>query len=67
MVIAINNDTVSKRNTMFGYRIKKIYKAYLETGKEISITNKDQQDMRRKMLIPCFSIWRNQNARNLFL
>ena len=37
------------------------------TGKEISITNKDQQDMRRKMLIPCFSIWRNQNARNLFL
>ena len=35
MVIAINNDTVSKRNTMFGYRIKKIYKAYLEQEKEI--------------------------------
>ena len=34
MVIAINNDTVSKRNTMFGYRIKKIYKAYLEQEKK---------------------------------
>lgn len=37
------------------------------TAKEISITNKEQQDMRREILIPCFSYGRNENVRNLFL
>ncbi|MFR8222737.1 MAG: ATP-binding domain-containing protein [Blautia faecis] len=34
MAIAIRNDTVSKRNTKFGYRIRKIYEAYLEQQKK---------------------------------
>ena len=34
MAIAIKNDTLSKRNTMFGLRIRKIYEAYLEQEKK---------------------------------
>ena len=34
MAIAIKNDTVSKRNTKFGLRIRKIYEAYLEQEKK---------------------------------